>query len=289
MSSSRPIAGRFGVGMVSHAWVLTGNPYTVRERMPDTDLEYLAGSDVRPESLAVLRDHGRLSLRDLSDRVSASRRTVKRTLATMESQGWVRPRNGAYELTALGGSVLSGYEEFRERSHSARKLQPFLEHVPAATFDVDIDVLTDATVVTPDDDPTAIADRLVDLRSEATRIREYTPYLLLDSVRQFATQVGGDQLSPDVTLVVGTDTPPRSSTEYVEGFETLVASSDADVRHHPDGPPFGFGVADGRAFFGTTDAQRMPHALLESDATQLVSWVERQFQDCLDAAEPLTE
>jgi len=182
--------------------------------MSDTALEYLAGSVVRPDSLAVLRDGGRLSLRDLADRVSASRRTVKRTLNAMESRGWVRPTNGAYELTALGVAMLSAYETFRERSHTATRLRPFLEHVPASLFDLDIDVLADATVVTPDDDPTVIADRLVDLRSGATRIREYTPYLLLDSVRQFADQVGGDQLYPDVTLVVETDTPPRSSTEY---------------------------------------------------------------------------
>jgi len=256
--------------------------------MSDTALEYLAGSVVRPDSLAVLRDGGRLSLRDLADRVSASRRTVKRTLNAMESRGWVRPTNGAYELTALGVAMLSAYETFRERSHTATRLRPFLEHVPASLFDLDIDVLADATVVTPDDDPTVIADRLVDLRSGATRIREYTPYLLLDSVRQFADQVGGDQLYPDVTLVVETDTPPRSSTEYAEGFETLVTASDADVRRHPDGPSFGFGIVDGWAFLGVADDSGMPAALLKSDAPELVSWVERRFERCLDAAEPIS-
>jgi predicted transcriptional regulator len=257
--------------------------------MADSAFEYLAGSELRPAVLAALRAEGPLPLREVADRVSASRRTVKRTLRAMESRGWTRSVDGAYELTALGAAMLSAHEEFCERCHLATQFQPFLEHVSAATFDVDIDALTDATVISTEDDPTVITDRLVDLRSDATRIREYTPYLLLDSVRQLAAQVDNGQPPPEMTLVVGTDAPPRSSTEYVEGFETLIASSDADVRRHPDGPPFGFGVVDGRAFFGTTDAQGMPHALLESDAPALVSWVERRFESFLDAAEPITE
>jgi predicted transcriptional regulator len=256
--------------------------------MPATALEYLAASSVRPDVLAVLREHGLLSLRDLADNVSASRRTVKRTLSAMESRGWVRKVDGGYELTALGETLLSAYERFRERSRDAIRLKPFLEHVPASMVDFDIEALVDATVVSSDDDPTAITDRLVELRAGATRIREYTPYLLFDSVRQFADQVGEGQSAPDVTLVVRTNTPPQSSSEYVEGFETLVAASDADVRRRPDGPSFGFGVVDGCAFFGTTDARGMPRALLESDASELVSWAEREFERCLDASEPVS-
>jgi predicted transcriptional regulator len=255
--------------------------------MSDTALEYLAGSDVRPESLATLRDQGPLSLRDLSDRVPASRRTVKRTLTEMESRGWVKPRDGAYELTALGATMLSAHEDFRERSQVATRLRPFLEHAPAPTFDLDVCALDDATMISPDDDPTAVIDSLVDLRAGAERVREYTPYLLLDSVRQLAEQVGG-RSAPDVALVLSTETPSQPSPEYCDRFETLLASPNADVRLHHDGPEIGFGVVDDHAFFGVTDAQRMPQALLVSDDDAVVSWVERRFADYRDAAEPLS-
>ncbi|AXG05926.1 winged helix-turn-helix transcriptional regulator [Haloplanus rubicundus] len=274
--------------MVNHAWVLTDRLSTDNERMADSTFEYLAGSELRPAVLAVLRAEGPLPLREVADRVSASRRTVKRTLRAMESRGWIRPTNGAYELTALGATVLAAHEEFRERSRIARRLRPFLERVPASEFDPGIGALADATVCTPDDDPTAFVDRLVELRAGATRVREYTPFLMLDSLEQFSE--GNGQSDGDVIVVVRTDTPPRSTPAYDERFEALVAAPHAEVYVDPDGPTnIAFGVADGTAFLGVADDDGMPGALLVGDAPELVSWVERQFEDCLDAAEPLPE
>jgi predicted transcriptional regulator len=257
--------------------------------MADSSFEYLAGSELRPAVLAVLRAEA-LPLREVADRVSASRRTVKRTLSAMESRGWIRPANGAYELTALGATVLAAHEVFRERIRIATRLRPFLERVPASEFDPGIDALADATVYTPDDDPTAFVDRLVELRSGATRVHEYAPFLMLDSLEQFSEGFGNGQPDADVTLAVRTDTPPRSSPAYDERFEALVAAPHAEVYVDPDGPTnIAFGVADGTAFLGVADDDGMPSALLEGDAPELVSWVERQVDDRLDAAAPLSE
>jgi len=255
--------------------------------MPDTAIEYLAGSTVRPDTLIALRDHGRLSIRALEDQLSASRRTVKRTLSAMESRGWVRPADGTYELTAFGAMILSAYEEFRECERTVMRLRPFLEHVPATTFDLGVETVADATVISSEDDPTAFVDRLVELRAGTSRLCQYAPLLLLDSVRQLAKQVRNGQPAPDVNLVLGTDTPPRASPEYAEQFETLVAAPSVDVRLYPDGPPIGFGVADGRAFFGAADRRDLPHSLLVSDAPEVVAWVEREFEAYFDAAEPV--
>lgn len=256
--------------------------------MPDSALEYLAGSPVRSTTLAALRDHGPLSIRDLDDRVSVSRRTLKRTLNTMESRGWIRPVDGAYELTAFGAAILFANEEFRDRKRLADRLRPFLEHAPAAVFDIGIDALADAEVLAPDADPTAFADRLVDLRTGVARVREYTPFLLIDSVRQLSTQAENGGSPPDVTLVLRTDVPPQSSPEYAERFETLIAAPNVDVRLNPDGPSLGIGIADGRAFFGMANGRGMPHALLVSDAPAVVDWAERRFEDCLSGADPLS-
>lgn len=256
--------------------------------MPDTAIEYLVGSTVRPDTLAVLRDHGRLSLRALEDQLSASRRTVKRTLSAMESRGWVRPVDGTYELTAFGAMILSAYEEFRECERTVTRLRPFLEHVPARTFDLGVETVADATVISPEDDPTAFVDRLVELRAGTSRLRQYTPFLLLDSVRQLAEQVRNGQSTPDVMLVLGTDAPPQASPEYAEQFETLADAPSVDIRLYSDGPPIGFGVADGHAFFGAADSRDIPHSLLVSDAPGVVAWVEREFEAYFDAAEPLS-
>jgi predicted transcriptional regulator len=255
--------------------------------MPDTALEYLAGSPVRPATLAALREHGRLSLRDLDDRISASRRTLKRTLRGMESRGWVRSSNGTYEFTALGGCILSAYEEFRDCERIVDRLRPFLERTPATAFDLDIDALADADLVAPTDDPTAFADALLAIRADAERLCEYVPFLLLDSVRQLADRVDDGQSAPDVTLVVRTDAPPQSSPEYADCFETLVEAPSVDVRRNPDGPWLGFGVADGHAFLGAADENGMPTALLAGESADLVEWVERRFEAIRAGAEPI--
>lgn len=258
--------------------------------MPDTALEYLAGSSVRPATLAALRDHGRLSLRDLDDRVSASRRTLKRTLNAMESRGWVQRVDGRYELTVLGACILSAYEEFRDCERLADRVRPFLEHTPATALGTEFDpeVLTDATVTTVDDDPTAFVEHLLDIRAGADRLREYAPFLMIDSVRQLAERVENDSPAPDVTLVLRTDAPPRSSSEYDERFETLFGAESVDVRLYPDGPMVGMGVADGRGFLGAADGDGIPNVLLTSDDPDFVEWIERTFDDYLAAAEPLS-
>jgi hypothetical protein len=256
--------------------------------MSATALEYLAGSDVRPDVLDVLRERGPLSRRHLTDRVPASRRTVKRTLSAMDSRGWVRATDGGYELTALGGTIHSAHERFRERSRAAARLRPVLERVPAPTSGLDVEALSDATVVAPEDDPAAAA-RMATLRSDATRLREYTPVLPPDGVRQLSRRVEDDRPTPEITLVVRTDAPPRSSPAYRERFETLTATSDVDVRRHPDGPGLRFGVADDTAVLCAVDDAGTPRFLLESGSDAVVSWVDRRFERCLAAAEPVTD
>lgn len=255
--------------------------------MPDTALEYLAGSPVRPATLTAFRDHGRLPLRDLDDQVSASRRTLKRTLRAMESRGWVHASNGTYELTALGACILSAYEEFRDCERIADRFRPFLEHTSATAFDLDIDALAGANVVEPVEDPTAFADELLAIRAGADRLREYAPFLMLDSVRQLANRVEDGSQAPDVSLVVRTDAPPRSSPEYADCFETLVEAPSVDVRRRPDGPMLGFGVADGHAFLGAADGNGMPAVLLAGESADLVGWVESRFETIRAAAEPI--
>ncbi|SDZ93909.1 Predicted transcriptional regulator, contains HTH domain [Haloplanus vescus] len=255
--------------------------------MGEDALAFLANSAVRPEILTALREHGPLSVRDLDDRLSVSRRTLKRTLSTMADRGWVRVNDGAYEFTALGDAILSAYEGFRARERVVNRCRTFLEHTPADQFDAGIDALSDATVVDSETDPTAPVDRVVELRNEATRLRQYAPFLLVDSVEQLTERVAGD--SPlDATLVLQRATPPDAADAYRERFEALATAPSIDVHIYPDGPPFGFGVADGHAFVGAADANGMPHALLEGETPPLVSWVDRRLDRYLELADPFT-
>jgi len=258
--------------------------------MSDTALEYLLGSVTRPETLTALREGGRLSPRQLEEQVSASRRTLKRTLRTMESRGWVRSVDGGYELTAMGAAMLSSYDCFRRRARLAEEVRPFLERTPASAFDLDVEALTDATVVRPDADPTAPVDRLLELRDDATRIREVAPFLLHDTVEQLATRVEHDPTLQEVTLVLEDATPQPSefSPAYCDRFRTVVGSPHVDVYVAATDVPFAFGVADGNAFLGSSGIDDMTGALLESDDDAVVDWVHRSVDRYLDHAEPLS-
>ncbi|MFD1632424.1 helix-turn-helix transcriptional regulator [Haloplanus ruber] len=254
--------------------------------MSETALEYLLGSATRPATLAALRDAGRLSSRRLEERVSASRRTLKRTLRTMESRGWVEPVGGAYELTALGAATLATYEQCRERERIAREIRPILEHAPASAFGLDIETLADATVIRPDSDPTAPLDRLLDLRAEASELREAAPFLLRDTVEQLADRVTAES-PPDVTLVLedAAPSPESYSGAYCDHFRDLLDAPTVDVRVVDD-VSVTVGVADGHAFVGVAERDGMPGALLESDDDTVVDWANRSVDRYLDRGVP---
>lgn len=256
--------------------------------MSDAALDYLVGSPVRVGTLRAFRRDGVLSVRELDDRLSASRRTLKRTLREMRSRGWVRDVGDEYELTALGGTLLAAYEEFRDRERIAERLRPVLERTPAAAVDLDVEALADATVVDPGDDPTAPMDRLLDLRANATELRECAPYLLYDSVEQMADRVTDERSPPDVTLVLGDGDPAmdRFPTGYREQFEAMADAPSVDIYTHPDDIRFAFGVADDHAFVVGVALDGVDHTLLESDDPAAVDWATRRFEAYRSAATP---
>ena len=251
--------------------------------MSDTALEYLLGSETRPATLTALRDAGRLSARRLEEHVSASRRTLKRTLRTMESRGWVEPVDGGYELTALGAAALATYERCRKRERIARRVRPVLEHAPAAAFDLDVGALADATVIRPDEDPTAPVDRLLELRAGASTLREAAPFLLRDTVEQLADRVTAESPPPEVTLVLedAEPSPEAYSGAYCDRFRELIEAPTVDV-HVADEVPVAVGVADGHAFVGVADRDGVRGLLLESDDDAVVDWAERSIDRYLD-------
>ena len=255
--------------------------------MSDTALEYLLGSETRPAALTALRDAGPLSARRLEERVSASRRTLKRTLRTMESRGWVEPADGGYELTALGETALATYERGRKRERIARRVRPVLEHAPAAAFGLDVEALADATVVRPDDDPTAPVDRLLELRAGASHLREAAPFLVRDTVEQLAERVTTESPPPAVTLVLGEaePSPEAYSGAYCDRFRDLIDAPTVDV-HVADDVPFAVGVADGHAFLGVASRDDVRGFLLESDDDAVVDWAERSIDRHLEQADP---
>ncbi|WP_248897958.1 helix-turn-helix transcriptional regulator [Haloplanus halobius] len=257
--------------------------------MSDTALEYLVGSTTRPATLTALRDHGRLSIRALEDRASVSRRTLKRTLGTMESRGWVQSVDGTYELTSLGVAILSAYERCRENERIAERFRPFLERTPASAFDLGIGELNGSNLVDPTGDPTAPTDRLLELRTDASRIRECAPFLLRDSVSQFVERATAERSPPSVTLVLadGRPTPEQYTEAYCEQFETLLDAPSVDVYANSDGVRIPFGLADGHAFVGSMEPDGMPHTLIDGEQSALVDWADRRFEAALAAATPL--
>lgn len=254
--------------------------------MPDAAFDYLVGSPVRADTLRAFRTDRTLSARDLDDRLSASRRTLKRTLREMCSRGWVREVGDEYELTSLGGTLLATYEEVRDRERIADRLRPVLKRVPATAVDLDVETLADATVIDTDGDPTAPIDRLLDLRATATDLRECAPYLLYDSIQQLADRVTDEPSPPDVTLVLEDGDPPMDGfpSGYREQFEAVADTPSVDVYAHPDDIRFAFGVADDHAFIVGVDLDGAAHTLLESDDPAVVDWVMRRFEAYRSAA-----
>ncbi|MFB6108239.1 MAG: helix-turn-helix transcriptional regulator [Haloplanus sp.] len=249
--------------------------------MSDTVLDYLARSTSRREVLVAFRDHGRLTPRVLESHVSVSRRTLKRTLDNMASRGWIRAVDDGYELTALGATVLRAYECFHERTTAAARLSTFLSHLPSS-FDLDPTRLADANLaVATENDPYAPVDRLMELRADASFVREAARFLYEDSVRQLTARAHDDPPAR-VHLVLMTD--PDVSVARPVGFEKLLDAPSVDCRF-VDTVDFLFGVVDDRAFVGATEDDQL-RVFADTDDVAVVEWVERRFRALRDAADP---
>jgi predicted transcriptional regulator len=256
---------------------------------PRETATFVAASEHRVALLSGLRESGAADRETCYEWCDASRRTVTRALADFADREWVRESNGRYRLTGLGRAVAAGYERCEERVAAAQRLAPFLSRVPGDDFDLDPWHLRDADlVVGGPGTPTAPVDRALELRSDATRIRDLSPIVARESVAQLAERLESADL--DVEAVVS-ERAVRSALSNPD-YESLLAEVRGAEGHSlyvtADPVPFVLGVFDDVVALGATEDGH-PHALVVSDAEPVVEWALAFFSAARDDAMPVAD
>lgn len=253
-------------------------------------VSFLAGSENRVEVLVALREAGEADQRTVAADVDASRRTVKRALDALEGRGWVARERGTgpYRVSALGDLVLDAYLDVLERLSVADRLGPFLAHVPAAAFDLDPVALADAEVVARGGNtPYAPMDRVLEVRRNASRVREVVDVIQADSASQLRERVEDGDLTAEVVLQAGVLDAVGEHDGYAAEFEAALAADGATFHVTEADVPFVFGLMDDQVVVGVTDDEGMPGALVVSDDPAVREWAESLFEAYRDGAEEL--
>jgi predicted transcriptional regulator len=253
-------------------------------------LELLARSDSRIELLRALADGGPLDRYDLEDRLDVSRRTVTRALDALEEEGYVGERESGYALTAFGRLSVRAYREYSEEVSLLERYRPLLRDLDAGRFDLDPDLLRGADlIVASEASPYAILDRVLELRAEATRIREFAPGIEDKSVRQLADRLrDGADIAVELVLPPGALEAALSHPEYGDDHRVAREADSVDFFVYPDRFAAFLGVLDDTVALAAGSGGR-PSALAVSDRPDLREWALDRFRTFRREATPLAD
>ena len=245
--------------------------------------EFVANSRTRLRLVEVLLSEGAATRRDLRDRVDAARTTVARNLEALADRDWVESDGRTYRLTAYGAEAGEALVDAAERVRVARHLQPVLAHAPRDAFDVDLALLADATVRTPNPgNPYAMVNRHVNRLREADE-----GYLLLPVAGLQAAEAVRDRVRDgatfDVVVTPSVAETMRSDPGFAAVSEDLRTSDGHSMSVHDGDLPFYLGVLDDVVQVGVDEAGE-PRALLESDDPAVREWALETFRSYRRAA-----
>lgn len=242
-------------------------------------LDLLTRSDNRVALLRALADGGPLDRYDLEDRLDVSRRTVTRALDTLAEEGYVGERESGYALTAFGRLSVRAYREYSEEMSLLERYRPLLRDLDADRFVLDPELLRGADLtVASEASPYAILDRVLELRADATRIREFAPGIEDKSVRQLADRLrDGADLAAEVVLPPGALEAAQSHPEYGDDHRVAREAESVDFFVYPDRFSTFLGVLDDTVALAAGSDGR-PSALAVSDRPELREWALDRFE-----------
>jgi len=161
---------------------------------------------------------------DLLDRLSVSRSTVDRALASLVDAGLVRRIDGDYRITPGGRLALSAYREYVDTTSALAEAAPLLDGLPVdATLDRALLEAGTVNIAEPQAPENAITEAVQELQS-AERLLVFSPVVKSNYIRLVHKQVESRDL--DVTLVLerGASESLASLADVTETVEALVDS-----------------------------------------------------------------
>lgn len=277
----------------------------MQEREAVDRVEFLASADSRAAIVGRLLREGPASRASLRDELAASRSTITRSLHSLIDQGWVTDQTDRYRLTPAGRLVGEAFFQLVDTVQLTDELGAFLAWSPLEEFELDIERLREAQVVTPSDgDPLAPARRQSKLLSAASSYTGLLPALDLEGSRLVRDRIVNDDLDAEIII-----TPEVKAAicadDFAELYREMLATGRLTVRVADD-LPFYLGIADTAATattatpaanngteppasatvaqIGVEDEDGLPRALVETADGSVCEWAATVYDRYREAA-----
>lgn len=249
------------------------------------ELGFLTTSPNRIRILHRLEEGEPLTLRALDEAVDVTRRTVSRTLSALSESGYVRQGADGYRLTAKGSYLTDCLDRVAEDIERIAAVEPVLANVPASVFDLDPVHLADAEVlVAPERSPYAILDRALELRRDATHVRELAPGVEGKSIAQLADRIrAGDDVHGAIIVPPSAMETAETHPDYEGDHLVNVEAGTIDFYAHPGIEELYLGILDDTVAVAVADDGR-PRAMAITDASPVRDWAVETFEEFREEA-----
>lgn len=250
-----------------------------------TAVSYATRSPTRVRLLSILED-GPFTIAELSDRVDASSRTVRRAIDGLREDGWVKGTTGGYELTRVGRRFAEELLEVLDLTETLVDLRDFFELLPEDEFDLEIAALEDASVtVGTAYEPYAPVERVQTLIEGAETILTLAPI-----AAPFFTDPYYEQIvsaDPHVETVLRPEVLETLQEKHGDAMDEVLRKETVSVYAYENELSFGLIVLDDRVAIGAYDDTRSLRALVVSDSPQVYAWGRSVFESYRADATPV--
>lgn len=224
----------------------------------------------------------------LVDALDVSRSTVDRGVRELETNGLITYAEGRYTATTLGEFATEQFFDLVETVRIGTRLEPFLRWVPADSFDLDLQYLSDADLFVPrPNDPYAMINRHVKVVENAREHRVVLPLVGLHGMEAVHEAVVENEGESEAIVAPGVAETFQSNPNYTPLFEALVASGRFDVFEYDGDIPYFVGILDETVQIGV-DEEGEPRALVETTADEVYEWAEEQVERYKQQSKRLT-
>lgn len=251
-------------------------------------IRFLSRSDSRVEIATTILESGPVTQRELRDRLDVSRRTVSRSLRTLQDREWIESDGNTYRLTTRGRRIVAEFTDLMETVRRTEELAEFLRWFPADVDAPDFLDVTDAVVTASSDaDPYAPARTQTQILYDADRLRVLLPATDLESTETLTAEITGRDLEIESVVSPGV-AATLTSAEFAPLIREQLEIGRASILVADEALPFYLGLADdGRVQIGLADEEGIPRALLETTDERVRTWAEDVYREYRSAATPI--
>lgn len=211
--------------------------------------------------------------RTLVERTDIPRSTLDRAVRELELADIAAYRNGQYTVTPTGARLVRAFERFRDQTELVLNLAPFLRWVPADEFDLDLDLLRDATLVAPESgNPYATVDRQVERLADADHVRGLLPQTGLHAYQTTHERIVDHGATVDLVVERSVATVMLSDPAFEDLTDRLLATGRFGLHVYDDTIPYSVLSIDDDLVQVCVTEDGDPRALLETDNPTVTQW-----------------